>query len=124
MLTILIYTLGLIVILLYFIAIGFLLYVIIFNHLEKAKKDIKIKNNVLSCAYFFMDMGPSISSVALVALVIMPKDVTTVQLLLVFSFGIILKRVGRVFISSYIKVLKIRQTTNYNNKLFTEMRNK
>jgi hypothetical protein len=42
-----------------------------------------------------MDMGANVSSVAIVAIVIMPKGVTTIQLILVFFLGIMLKRLGR-----------------------------
>ena len=42
-----------------------------------------------------MDMGPSVSSVAMVAIVIMPQDVSVVQLIVVFLLGIMLKKLGR-----------------------------
>ncbi|MGD9719304.1 MAG: hypothetical protein AB7U24_08695 [Sulfurimonadaceae bacterium] len=65
------------------------------HYLNKSKVCIKTRNNVLSCLYFVMDMGPSVSSVAMVAIVIMPQDVSVMQLIVVFVFGIMLKKLGR-----------------------------
>jgi len=64
-------------------------------YLHKSKRCIKTRNNILSCLYFVMDMGPSVSSVAMVAIVIMPQDVSVSQLIVVFLLGIMLKKLGR-----------------------------
>lgn len=72
-----------------------LIWAIVSYYLNKASRCIKTRNNILSCLYFVMDMGPSVSSVAMVAIVIMPQDVSVVQLIVVFLLGIMLKKLGR-----------------------------
>ncbi len=63
--------------------------------IERAKEDVKYRNDVASCIYFTMELGPSISSVSVVALLLNDDTMTNYQLLFLFVCGIILKRFGR-----------------------------
>jgi len=61
---------------------------------NQAKHDKKLRNDIYSCLYFLMDMGPNVSAYSIVAIVITTKD-SFYQLLAVFMLGIALKRIGR-----------------------------
>ncbi|SMP85978.1 hypothetical protein SAMN06313486_10159 [Epsilonproteobacteria bacterium SCGC AD-308-P11] len=87
------------------ITVFILLWIIMSYYIHKAKRDVKTKNNLLSGLYFIVDMGPSVSSVSVVAIIIMPKDVEMSQLILVFILGILMKKIGRVFITLFYKVI-------------------
>jgi len=56
-----------------------------------------------------MDMGPNVSSVSIIAVVIVPEDVTTMQLIIVFVLGIMMKRMGRIFKSLFYQKLNIKK---------------
>ena len=103
----LIYLLFIILILTSLTASLYLIWFIIELTIEDAKEDIKLRNNITSCLYFFMDMGPNISSVAVIAIIIEPDGVTTFQLIIVFIFGIMLKRIGRKIKELFYKKLDI-----------------
>lgn len=123
MLSLLIYILGGIAIATFIVACYTVVYLLMYNHIQKAKKDIEVRNNALSCAYFFMDMGPNTSSVAIIAIVIMPPEVSLIQLVLVFILGVLLKRFGRIFIKLYMKKMKVQYKQNdFAKKLITEMK--
>lgn len=77
--------------------------------IKKAKRNIETRNNILSCLYFVMDMGPNVSSVSVIAVVIVPKDVSSLQLIIVFILGIMLKRVGRIFKSLFYRKLGMKK---------------
>ena len=93
------------------LSIVFLLvmWILISYFFQKAKRDIETRNNILSCLYFFMDMGPNVSSISVIAVVIVPKDVTNIQLIIVFFMGIMMKRIGRVFKSLFYRKLDIKK---------------
>jgi len=55
-----------------------------------------------------MEMGPNVSSVSVIAVIIVPKDVTNIQLIIVFILGIMMKRVGRSFKSLFYQKLDIK----------------
>jgi len=103
--SILIYLLFLVIFVTFTVSIIYLIWFLLNQLVEKAKTDMNTRNNILSCIYFLMDMGPSISSVAAVAIVIMPQGVTIVQLTVVFIFGIMMKKIGRRLKESFYKNL-------------------
>ncbi len=101
----LIYVLFLAGMIFYIVSVGYLVYFLLNELIEKAKKDMILRNNILSCIWFLMDMGPSVSSVAAVGIVIMPEGATTIQLTVVFILGIMMKRIGRKLKEVFYKKL-------------------
>jgi len=91
-----------------FITFLLLIWIMMKYYIEKAKRNIETRNNILSGLYFIIDMGPNISSVAVIAIVIMPKGVTILQLITVFFLGIMLKKVGRMFKTLFYKKLSLK----------------
>ena len=61
---------------------------------NQAKYDKQLRNDIYSCLYFLIDMGPNVSAYSVVAIVITTKD-SFYQLLAVFMLGILMKRIGR-----------------------------
>lgn len=83
-----------------------------FYFLEKSKRNIHTRNNLLSFIYFLIEMGPNVSSFSIVAIFITGKE-TALQLILIFFCGILMKQIGREMKRQYYeKVLK----TNTNKK--------
>lgn len=91
-----------------FIVFALVTWIFAVYFINKAKRNIKTRNNILSCLYFFMDMGPNVSSVSIVAVVIVPKDVTNMQLIIIFILGIMMKKIGRIFKSLFYQKLEIK----------------
>lgn len=80
----------------YYLAIIFALipgYGFLIMLLEKAKDDIKIRNDLLAFAYLIRDIGPSVSSVAVVGIVAV--DDKKLDLFLVFILGLACSYFGR-----------------------------
>jgi hypothetical protein len=69
--------------------------------IEKSSKSDFVKNNVLSILYFFKDMGPNVSSFAIIAMVIASTE-SAWELTFVFVLGIILKEISRVLTRKFM----------------------
>jgi flagellar biosynthesis protein FlhB len=69
--------------------------------IEKSSKNDNVKNNVLSILYFFKDMGPNVSSFAIIAMVVASNE-SAFQLTLVFILGIILKEISRTLTKKFM----------------------
>ena len=62
--------------------------------LERAKTNIRVRNDLLSFAYLIRDIGPSVSSVSVVSLVI-ANDEDKLTLSFIFILGVIFSYSGR-----------------------------
>lgn len=80
------------------LSFGFVKGLITDNHFEwlisKSRRSYVFRNNVLSFLYFIRDIGPNVSSFAILAMVIASKE-TILQLFLVFFLGFVLKETAR-----------------------------
>jgi len=86
----------------------FVMYMTMDYYMQKAKRSVDTRNNILSGLYFIMDMGPSVTAFVAVAIVIMPNNVTVLQLVIVFFFGIMLKRGGRKMKTLFFRKLDLK----------------
>jgi len=71
---------------------------------SRAKTDRKVRNDLYSCLYFMIDMGPNVSAYSVVAIFIVTPD-TWWQLAVVFVVGIAMKRAGRRLREKLAKML-------------------
>lgn len=62
--------------------------------LDKAKTDVKVRNDLLAFAYLIRDIGPSVSSVSVVGIVVAGKE-DQFNLIVVFLLGILCSYFGR-----------------------------
>jgi hypothetical protein len=80
------------------LCIGLIKGLITDNHfqwlIDKSRQSITFRNNVLSFLYFIRDIGPNVSSFAIIAMVVASKE-TLLQLFIVFVLGFILKEAAR-----------------------------
>lgn len=79
--------------------------------IEKSSNNEEIKNTVLSVLYFFRDMGPNVSSFAIIAMIVTTSD-TAFQLTIVFVLGIILKEVARFLTKRFMKLVNTKGVKN------------
>lgn len=80
----------------YYLAIIFALipgYGFLLMLLDKAKENVKIRNDLLAFAYIIKDIGPSVSSVSIVGIVAVEDD--KFELFLVFIVGLACSYFGR-----------------------------
>ena len=97
----------------YYLAIIFALipgYGFLIMLLDKAKENIKIRNDLLAFAYIIKDIGPSVSSVSIVGIVALEDD--KLELFLVFIVGLACSYFGRR-LRDIIFVKTINQKKNY-----------
>lgn len=82
--------------------------------LEKAKTNIKVRNDLLAFAYLIRDIGPSVSSVSVVSLVVASKE-DKLTLLVIFIMGILCSYFGRKLRD--VIFLKTQDATNKKKSL-------
>lgn len=76
--------------------------------IEKSSVNEETKNNVLSVLYFFKDMGPNVSSFAIIAMVVTSHE-TVFQLTIIFILGIILKEMSRKLTKRFMNLVVSRK---------------
>lgn len=92
--------------------------------LEKAKENVKIRNDLLAFAYLIRDIGPSVASVAVVGIVAV--DDKKLDLFLVFMLGLACSYFGRklrdvIFIKTTNKNKPIKKLSTFAKGKFNEI---
>ena len=75
------------------------------NFAIKIANDKNLEDTVVSHLYFIADMGPSVSSVSIVALFV-ATDASVTKLIAMFIFGILMKYIARKSIKSFYKIIR------------------
>lgn len=89
-----------------FFALLFSIYKVFAKNLAiKIAKNKKLEDTIASHLYFIGDMGPSVSSVSVVALFV-STEASVVKLVALFVFGFILKYVSRKMRDSFYRVIR------------------
>lgn len=92
--------------LLFFLTLLFSIYKrILKNFAIKIANDKNLEDTVVSHLYFVADMGPSVSSVSIVALFV-ATDASVTKLTVMFIFGILMKYVARKLIKSFYRIIR------------------
>jgi len=95
--------------LLFFLTLLFNIYKrILKNFAIKIENDKNLEDTVVSHLYFIADMGPSVSSVSVVAL-FAATDASVTKLTVIFIFGILMKYVARKLIKSFYRIIRKMQ---------------